>query len=158
MSLRILPLSAGRAHLPATAALLRQTWPAYYVSGPGDAVKTLTTRSGPGPVPTGWLALWEGQVAGTVAIEETSFGASPAEGPWLVGLAVRDDLRRRGIGLQLIKTASRDVAPLWTTTRSATGLMRQAGFAPQRRVEENGVVWQVLRRDGASSAPPLHVP
>lgn len=129
------------------AALLEATWPHHYgPDGPGFALADVAARHAGPNLPWGVVALRGDRVVGTAALADTSFGAEPDEGPWLVGLAVTPDMRNRGIGTALVEACRAEAArrgdtAIYATTRSATGLMHRNGWQDLRVVGG----WQVLR-------------
>lgn len=140
----IRPLRDIPEALPDLAALLCLAWPDWYgPAGSGDAMADLRARCDDG-MPMGWAALLEGRVVGTVAVDRVSYGAQSDEGPWLVGLATVPDQEGRGIASALVAHLTEAVpGPMFSTTKSAAGLLRRQGWQQQRVIEDG---WQVWRR------------
>ena len=137
--------------LPPLAHLLAETWPDWYGRpGGNDAGRDLAERAGRTGIPLGLVALGAGgRPVGTVALGLTGHGAEPAEGPWLNGLAVAPDMRRQGIGGQLIAAAEAETARqgyprLFAAAREAADLFRRRGWCDLRALPDG---WTVLVRD-----------
>lgn len=125
--------------------LLMTTWPAYYgAGGVGDAAQTIAQRR---QHRSGGVASLYGQLVGTVALSETSFGArSGDEGFWLIGLCVTPAARQMGAGTALVRWAMAQAdAPLFTTTQYAAGLLRRLGWTDMREVTDDSGRWSVLK-------------
>ncbi len=152
-SVKVLTLSAAPETHGAVAEILRKTWPGYYGPyGPGDAAADVAARSSGADLPVGFVAMGHAPI-GTVTVNTASFGVSDAgEGPWLMGLAVVPEARNAGVGSALVAAAEdharkTGASCIYSTTRSAAGLLQQRGWVVQRDVtERDGVVWQVYRK------------
>lgn len=144
--LRVMPLGAAPRAVPALAGLMRAVWPGWYgPGGQGDAEADLRARMG-GGLPLGWVALRAGAAVGTVALAETSHGARPGEGPWLIGLAVSAAQRRQGIASRLVAAVEAHArAPILTTTQTAAGLLARRGWTDLRETPDG---WRVMRWPG----------
>jgi GNAT superfamily N-acetyltransferase len=145
----------GRADVhDQTAALMRVVWPEYYgPDGPGDAVGDLRARSRPSGLPYGVVAVdAKGDVVGTGALAQTSFGKIAGEELWLVGLCVAPQKRGLGIASGIVahleRQARRDgCGAIHATTRDATGLFKRRGWRVLRQVSDAQGVWQVMGKD-----------
>lgn len=134
------------------AALMQDTWPGHYgPDGSGDARCDLQKRCRQQGLPFGLLALSDdGSVAGLGALDVHSYGASPGEDLWLIGLCTRPDQRKIGVGT-MIARALMDHARrsgqthIFTTTHTAAGLLEQLGWQRLRDFEDAHGWWQVLR-------------
>lgn len=142
MSIR--PLSDTPEALPELAALLRETWPDWYgPGGSGDAMADLRARSSAG-LPLGWVAMIDGHAIGTVALDQTSYGAGADEGLWLIGLVTAPQARGRCVASGLVRhVMAQTPGPLFSTTKSAAGLLQRQGWQKLREIDEG---WQVWRR------------
>ena len=91
------------------ALLMEASWPDWYGEQGHSARRDLEDRCRTTGLPLGLVALWDGEAVGTCALVETSGGLKRAMDnkplPWLGGLLVRPDLRRRGIGAALLGAA-----------------------------------------------------
>lgn len=133
--------------------LLRDTWPDWYgPTGNGDAAKDLADRHGRDGFPVGVAALIGGRAIGTAAMACASFGKVDAEGPWLIGLVVAPQYRKSGIGSEMIawleaEALRRNKHEAFATTREAAALLQRRDWAVLRDVtDEDGKIWQVLRK------------
>lgn len=78
-------------------------WEPYYgTDGPGDALADLRSRCNRGEIPIGLVAIEEGKILGTTALD---VDAATDLVPSVVGLLVRPSQRRRGIALALLERA-----------------------------------------------------
>lgn len=142
------PLSDCPGQIAPTAALITALWPGWYgPGGQGDALADITARATPGALPLGLIAEAGGEVLGTVALAETSYGAA-GDSPWLIGLGVAPKARRQGIGAALIAGAEalarqRGAGALHTTTREAAGLFTARGWEKLREIEEGWAVYRL---------------
>ncbi len=124
--------------VPALAGLMRAVWPGWYgPGGEGDADADLRVRSRLEGVPFGVVATEDGRVLGGAALAGTSYGVEEGEGPWLEGLLVAPEARRRGAGSALVAAceaqAWRNGAQcVFATTVAARGLLLRRGWRPLR--------------------------
>lgn len=125
------------------AKILQQVWPDWYgPQGNGDALADVRARCG-ADLPLGWIAIQQGGIVGTVALTETSYGASEREGPWLAGLCTVPSARKQGIATALIATVeAQHAGPIFTTTREAAPLFTRRGWQEMRSLEDG---WRVYK-------------
>ncbi len=130
-----------------TAALMTQIWPQHYgPDGIGNAMQDVESRIAEDRAA---ITVLDDDVVGTVAIDAQSFGAQD-DGPWLVGLCTAPPARGRGIATALatwaMGRARQDGQPaLYTTTRSAAGIMKRLGWRRVRQVTDESGTWTVWR-------------
>ena len=131
-----------------TAALMTLVWPQHY--GPdqdgGDALHDVQNRIREDRAA---IAVQGGQVVGTVALAETSFGAED-ESPWLVGLCTAPGFRGQGIASALTSWAmgrarTLGYPMLFTSTQSAVGIMKRLGWRRVRGVTDQSGAWSVWK-------------
>lgn len=131
---------------PAVIDLITATWRDHYgAGGVGDAAQTVRDRIA---TRTGGVCRQEGQVVGTVALSDRSFGAHPHDdGLWLIGLCVKTMARNQGVGSALVRWAMdhADGTPLFSTTQNAAGLLRRLGWSKLRDVADDSGTWSVFR-------------
>lgn len=130
-----------------TAALMTRVWPQHYgQGGPGDAMADVESRIADDRAA---IAVLADGVVGTVAIDAHSFG-SQGDGPWLVGLCTAPAVRGQGIATALttwaMGRARQEGEPaLYTTTRSAVGIMKRLGWRRVRQLADESGTWTVWR-------------
>lgn len=101
--MKIEPLADHHDVLPILADWYLREWEPYYgTEGPGNAQADLKSRCNYDEIPLGLVALDEGQVCGTVALDlDTATNLTPS----VVGLLVDRAYRRRGIAAALVQSA-----------------------------------------------------
>ncbi len=136
-----------------TAELFCDIWSDHYGSdGRGDVQADLRARCRPTGPPFALVAFTaDGQVVGSVSMERHSYGSGPDEEPWLIGLCVRPDMRGAGLASRLVQELERHAAAqghvhLYTTTHTATGLLKRLDWAPLRNFDADGVQWNVMHK------------
>jgi GNAT superfamily N-acetyltransferase len=147
---RVEDLAGNATCLPALARLMTEGWPEWY--GPGGAGRAevdIAARCRTAGLPWGVVARCDAGVpVGTGALDATSFGAADAtETPWIVGLIVAPDWRRRGIGGAMVAALEGSArAKGWTRLHCATvageGMLARRGWS-RRGTAVDGVhgVW-----------------
>jgi len=134
----IKPLADYKEELPKLAAWFLSEWEAYYgVDGPGDAQADLEARCNYKEIPIGLVAIEEGQVCGTVALD---LDAATNLTPSMVGLLVAPTHRGRGIAATLLKSAE-DLARtlgngrVYMSTAVLGNLLERRGWAKLGEIE-----------------------
>lgn len=125
------------------ADLLESEWADWYNPRGASARADLSERLERNGLPLGIVAFIDGKLAGTCALTVTSGGLTERS-PWLGGLLVEPNLRRRGVGLALIERARSEArrlgfARLHALTAEARDLFEQAGWRLVENVEVGGV-------------------
>lgn len=144
----IVQLSERQDLIPSVATLMIENWPEWYGPfGPGDALADLERRSQVSGLPWGVIAILDNLVVGTVAMASESHGAEPGEDTWLVGLVVRDVMRKRGIGSLLVEVVeqrarSEGFGQVYATTQSASGLLVRRGWQSVRDLVDGYCVFR----------------
>jgi GNAT superfamily N-acetyltransferase len=137
---------------------------------PGDTLEARTERlrgeCGHEEIPTVFVALEEGALLGSAMLLHHDMDTRMDLTPWLAGVFVAPDHRRRGIGSALVRRvvecAGRlGVKRLYLYTPSAERLYSQLGWSPLERTKYQGadvlVMWYDLGPAGSkvSGHPPL---
>lgn len=92
-------------------------------------------------LPVTWVALDErGEALGAVGLAEYDIEERRDRSPWLIGMIVRDDLRRRGIGRRLVArleswAREHGFTQLWVATGPAAPFYQNCGWAPVETIE-----------------------
>lgn len=138
--------------VPEVASLMQAVWPDHYgPAGPGDAVADVTRRTGKAAVPLAVVAMDAGgAVMGTGALDVTSFGANPAEGPWVVGLCVAPAWRGQGVAGRIVAMLEAEATRLghrhlYTAAHGAVPVFAGRGWRLIRDVPDGAATWHVLR-------------
>lgn len=123
--------------------LLESEWADWYYPRGASARADLSERLERNGLPLGIVAFIDGQLAGTCALTVSSGGLTERS-PWLGGLLVEPNLRRRGVGLALIERARSEArrlgfARLHALTAEARDLFEQAGWRLAENVEVGGM-------------------
>lgn len=123
--------------------LLESEWADWYNPRGASARADLSERLERHRLPLGIVAFIDGKLAGTCALTVSSGGLTERS-PWLGGLLVEPNLRRRGVGLALIERARSEArrlgfARLHALTAEARDLFEQAGWRLAENVEVGGV-------------------
>ena len=89
--------------IPLLVDLYETEWAPYYgADGPGDALADLTARCNRDEIPAGIVAVENGEIVGTAALDtDVATGLTPS----VVGLLVRPSHRRRGVATALLQGA-----------------------------------------------------
>ena len=130
------------------AAWYLSEWEPYYgADGPGDALAELRSRCNRAEIPIGFVAVEDGQIIGTAALD---VDAATECVPSVVGLLVRPSQRRRGVATALLGRAE-DLAKalgyshLFISTVVLGDLLVRLGWRSQGEVEfiggETGAVF-----------------
>jgi len=138
--LRIEPLASHPEVVPALQAWFEAEWPAYYgPDGRGDAWQDLQRYSNAVGLPFGVVAFYDATVCATAALKADSLATHAHLSPWVGAAFVRQDMRRRGIGSQLVhalelqaKTMGFD--RLYCATSTAEGLLQRLGWLLSERI------------------------
>ena len=142
--MNIEPLADHHDVLPILTDWYLTEWEPYYgTEGPGNALTDLKSRCNYDEIPIGLVALKEGQVCGTVALD-----LDPATNltPSVVGLLVDRAYRRRGIAAALVQSAE-DLARtlgysrIYMSTTVLGHLLERMGWQKLREVEFVNSQW-----------------
>ena len=142
--LRIAPLALHPEVLPLLETWFESEWPAYYgAAGRGSAQRDLQAYANPVSLPYGVVAFRDGSVCGVAALKADSIATYAHLSPWAGAGLVRRDLRRQGIGQQLVLALERQAkamgfSRIYCGTSTADGLLRRAGWRLLEHVEHDG--------------------
>ncbi len=132
------PLAAHHDVLPILTDWYLTEWEPYYgTEGPGNAQADLKSRCNYEEIPIGLVALEDGQVCGTVALDlDTATNLTPS----VVGLLVDPAYRRRGIAAALLKSAeglarTLGYGRIYMSTTVLGNLLERTGWQKLREVE-----------------------
>jgi len=101
--IEIAPPAAHPECILTLARWFEDAWPAWYgPGGPGNAVHDLEARCRHSGLPFALVAHCGGELGGTAALTPTSIASHAQLGPWLSGLLVAVEFRRRGIAGHLV--------------------------------------------------------
>ncbi|MET3926591.1 GNAT family N-acetyltransferase [Devosia sp. 2618] len=131
-------------------ALLDAQWPDWYNPRGASARTDLSERMRRDGLPLGIVALVDGEVAGTCAVTAGSGGVVTERSPWLSGLVVAPEMRRRGVGRAMLGRARQEARRLghqwiYALTADAAGLFEAEGWVEVDRIEVAGVPHRVFR-------------
>jgi GNAT superfamily N-acetyltransferase len=93
-----------------------------------------------------------GAVLGAVGLDTYDLDERHDTTPWVTGMIVRPDLRRQGIGRDLMRdlerwAADHHIADAWVGTDSAAGFYEKCGWIPQESfIKSTGQHIEVLRK------------
>lgn len=134
MTAEILPLGLRPDLVPVLADALRDAWPEWYGVQPRDqTVEEMQARAQVDALPLALVALEDGELAGTAALDFASIPTHAHLSPWLVGLWVAPAHRRRGLGGRLVaacraQAAMLGVDELHAATADSGSLFRADGW------------------------------
>ena len=85
-------------------------------------------------VPSTWVALQGGKLAGSAAIVEQDMDIHPDKSPWLASVFVSPEFRELGIGSALVRQVmeaarQQGVATLWLYTPDKVSFYKQLGWS-----------------------------
>lgn len=125
------------------ADLFESEWADWYNPRGASARADLTERLERDRVPLGIVAFLDGRLAGTCALTASS-GALTERSPWLGGLLVAPNLRRRGVGLALLQRARVEArrlafSHLHGLTADARDLFERDSWRLAENIEVGGV-------------------
>ena len=123
--------------------LFESEWADWYNPRGASARADLTERLERNRLPLGIVAFVDGQLAGTCALTVSSGGLVTERSPWIGGLLVEPNLRRRGVGLALVQRAKVEArrlgfARLHALTAEARELFEHAGWRLAENVDVGG--------------------
>lgn len=92
--------------IDALVRLMEGQWSGWYRPGGASARDDLVARLHRDQLPLGIVAFVDGQPVGACALTVSSGGLVTDQTPWLGGLIVATDHRRRGVGSRLLQRAA----------------------------------------------------
>lgn len=136
MSFRIAYLADESRHLPTLAEWLHGEWgarrPGATVEGRARKLESQMRRR---QIPCGFVAVEDGRPLGCASLVEHDMETHVEWSPWLAGVYVHPDHRRRGVGSALVErvtaeAALLDVPSLYLFTRGQERLYGRLGWRP----------------------------
>lgn len=129
--------------------LFEAEWSGWYNAQGASARADLSERARRHGLPLGLVGLVDGAVAGTAALTASSGGLVTERSPWLGGLIVHPDLRRRGVARALLQRGVEEArrmghARLYALTAEAGPLFDAAGWSRLETVQLNGAAHLVF--------------
>jgi GNAT superfamily N-acetyltransferase len=117
-----------------------------------DAIQSYRDRARIGSIPLAFVALVSDHVVGAVSLKPSDIDIRPDFSPWLGGLYVDPEYRRRGIGSLLIEKVIQEAeelgfSELYLWTPSAESLYAKHGWRPIEELEYCGLGVQIMHRE-----------
>jgi GNAT superfamily N-acetyltransferase len=121
-----------------------------------DALKNYRERTNIDRLPLALVALHGEELVGTVSLKFHDLDVRPKLDPWLGGLFVPQDWRRRGVASMLMHRAMEEarklkLRDLFLWTSSAEGLYLKLGWEVVERTEYCGNKIVVMRKETATA-------
>ena len=132
--LRIEPLASHPEVLPVLERWFEAEWPSYYGSqGRGDASQDLRRYSNASGLPFGVVGFHDASLCGTATLKADSIAGYMHLSPWVGAALVRSDLRRRGIGSELVRALQLQAKTMgfdriYCATSTAHALLQRLGW------------------------------
>ncbi len=132
--MRIAYLADHPELLPRLQRWIEAEWPAWYgPGGPGDAAEDLRAYCGREGLPVGLVAFVREELVGMMALKPKSIASRPELGPWAVAGFVRADVRRRGVGAELLRAIEgiargQGFGRIYAATATAATLLERGGW------------------------------
>ena len=133
-TLRIEPLASHPEVLPVLEGWFKAEWPSYYgPNGRGDASQDLRRYSNVSGLPFGVVGFYDASPCGTAALKADSIAGYMHLSPWVGAALVRSDLRRRGIGSELVRALEQQAKTMgfdriYCATSAAGSLLQRLGW------------------------------
>lgn len=150
--LRIDPLALHPEVLPVLQRWFELEWPSYYeAGGPGSAQQDLQAYANLDGLPYGVVAFRDGSLCGVAALKAESIASHAHLSPWAAAGVVRRDLRRQGIGQQLVLALERRAETMgfdriYCGTSTAERLLQRIGWRLLERVEHDGELLSIYEK------------
>jgi GNAT superfamily N-acetyltransferase len=128
-----------------------------------DALNSYCERTNIDSVPLALVALCDGNVIGAASLKIDDLDIRPEITPWLGGVFVLPQWRRRGIATHLIGRAIEEarrlhVSELYLWTPSAKSLYERLGWSELERLKYYGYEISLMKREiSANRQPPVRV-
>jgi GNAT superfamily N-acetyltransferase len=159
-------LSNWPDRIPELAGYAYDEWRALFESkgqNYEDALSSYRERAKIDSLPLALVALHDGNVIGTASIKINDLDIRPEITPWLGGVFVVPQWRRRGIATHLIRRAIEEahrlhLSELYLWTPSARSLYERLGWSELERLKYCGYEISVMKRKiSANRQPPARV-
>ena len=138
------------------AAWWHAQWGAGMGFSPEGAVAAITALTAPGGGQAALIGLVDGQPAGSVFLADRDLETHAHLAPWLAGLFVLPQFRRRGLGEQLVtalveqaRALGHDRLHLYTMT---SGFYRRRGWQTVETLVLHGVSHDIMTRETATGS------
>ncbi|MGO9949571.1 MAG: GNAT family N-acetyltransferase [Steroidobacteraceae bacterium] len=134
------------------AALHLGEWPDPELGDSIDArEKTLATCCRRGEIPLGVIALDRGDLCGFALLVEQDFELRPNLSPWLAGVFVRQQHRKRGVGSALVRRIENEakalaVNTIYLYTAHSESLYSRLGWVVTERCFHNNRDYAVMAK------------
>ncbi len=133
------------SEVPRIASWFYDEWRALYVNqSPVSVQRRIESWLTRDRIPTALVAVCEGRVIGTVALKEWEL-EQVSYSPWLAGVFVLPEFRRRGIGALLIQAAESKAASL--------GIQRLYLYTPDSENYYSHLGWSTIEYHQLPSGP-----
>ena len=124
------------------AQAFKDGWPDFFATRSAEEIEREMFAEGRN-LPAILVASVDGRVAGTVALRARSVETHEHLGPWVTGLWVAPDLRRHGLGRDLLlaiteEAAARGFHEIYAVTNSARWLFDRLGWAAVEEIVYHG--------------------
>lgn len=132
--MRIVPLAEHDEHLPELQRWFEREWADYYgPHGPGDAAADLQAYCRHDGLPLALIALRGGRLCGIAALKTDAIAGYERCQPWAGAALVAADLRRQGIGAELLRglvaqARLQNFPEVYCATATAASLLQRLGW------------------------------
>lgn len=150
---RIAPLADHPERLPELQRWFEQEWADYYGHcGPGDAAADLQAYCRHDGLPLALIALRGERLCGIAALKHDRIAGYEHCQPWAGAALVAAELRRQGIGAQLLRQLAarahlQGFPKLYCATATAQSLLQRLGWTRLRDTVHHGVELAVFVTD-----------
>ena len=150
--MQIEPLASHPEVLPQLQVWFELQWPDYYGTAErGSAEQDLRIYSNRKGLPYGVVAFRDGLVCGVAALKADSIASHAHLSPWAAAGLVRRELRRQGIGEQLVLALERHARTLgfsriYSGTSTADALLQRIGWQLLERVDHEGQALRIYEK------------
>jgi len=117
-----------------------------------DVERLIAEGSNKEGIPISLVATVKGKVIGWAVLKASDFKARPNLGPWLGGLFVEKQYRRKGVGTRLVReieglSARLGVGRLFLVTDDVEDFYSGLGWSVRERVESKGISVVVMETE-----------
>lgn len=142
MEILIRPLRQAPEAGRLLAQAFKDAWPDFFAEWTAERIEREMFAEG-AELPAILVAQVDGRVAGTVALRARSVESHEHLSPWVTGLWVAPDLRRHGLGRELLlaiteEAAARGFREIHAVTNTARRLFDKLGWAALEEIAYHG--------------------
>jgi N-acetylglutamate synthase-like GNAT family acetyltransferase len=124
------------------AQAFKDAWPDFFADRSAEEIEDAMFTEGP-ELPAILVATVDGRVAGTVALRARSVETHEHLGPWVTGLWVEPDLRKLGLGRDLLnaimeEAKTRGFREIYAVTNTARWLFDKLGWEAVEEIVYHG--------------------